>query len=491
VKVSFIIPIYKKKEEELRQCLTSLFDQTHKDIEIICVFDGPDETLQGVAKEFKVDHTLVIEHGGACKARNAGFKVSTGDIISFWDADCYAVPMMVEVWLKYLAKYPQMDFVYSGYKFTDTNMSAFPSCHFNPWTLKKFNYIPSMFPCRRENVVEWDESLTGLQDWDYWRRVADNGARGLFIGGQDVYAVTTEYPTSTSISGQADKRLERITKIREKFNDPNPDILVWGGLYDSEAIKVAKYLDADYFWSNFYKIRDYPLQIIVGFNPDEFVAVVKREEKAKRILYWMGFDASKFVYGPYADVKRWLKIYEELVNVHLCSDEQTRKTLQTLGIEAEVVPLPRDEGESLSSMPSQFKVMCVFDETYEAVIDAVIKAMPDIQFVKFDPNKGANIADYSLFIRLTNNLHMTDPVKNILLNGRHLISNIQAPYAGYLSEKNSPTEYLNEIINRIQEIKDSPVYNQEAKDYYMEECSPNKFKEKIMIYAESKLEVVA
>lgn len=205
MKISFIVPIYKKPLETVKRCLDSLIEQTHKDKEIICVFDGPDAVVESLVdkmvKEQKIFKKLVVDHGGACKARNSGFRESTGEVVSFWDADCIAEPRMAEVWGKWFDREKNYQFFYGGYKWTNPMINAFPSEEFDAWKLKRYNFIGSMFPCRRENVVEWDESLEGLQDWDYWRRVVDGGANGLFIGGQNVYAVTTDFPDKDSISG--------------------------------------------------------------------------------------------------------------------------------------------------------------------------------------------------------------------------------------------------------------------------------------------------
>ena len=59
-KISIIIPIY-KVEKYLRFCLDSLYLQTLKDIEIICVNDGSPDNCGEILKEYaKMDNRFYI-----------------------------------------------------------------------------------------------------------------------------------------------------------------------------------------------------------------------------------------------------------------------------------------------------------------------------------------------------------------------------------------------------------------------------------------------
>ena len=51
-KVSVIIPVY-NSEKYLRTCLTSIVNQTMKEIEIICVDDGSTDNSLTILKEYE------------------------------------------------------------------------------------------------------------------------------------------------------------------------------------------------------------------------------------------------------------------------------------------------------------------------------------------------------------------------------------------------------------------------------------------------------
>lgn len=92
-KVSIIIPVY-NSEEYLNKCIDSLLKQSYKNLEIIIVNDGSPKNCKEIAEEYKKKDSRVkyVEHEknkGLFQARITGFEHSTGDYISFIDADDY------------------------------------------------------------------------------------------------------------------------------------------------------------------------------------------------------------------------------------------------------------------------------------------------------------------------------------------------------------------------------------------------------------------
>jgi len=98
-KVSIIIPIY-NVEKYLSRCLDSVINQTHKDIEILCVNDGSTDSSEKILGQYqKLDSRIKIinqENGGLSVARNTGLDYVTGDYILFVDSDDYISSVLVE-----------------------------------------------------------------------------------------------------------------------------------------------------------------------------------------------------------------------------------------------------------------------------------------------------------------------------------------------------------------------------------------------------------
>ena len=100
VKVSIIIPLYNPEESLLRKCLDSALNQTLKEIEVLCIDDGSDDTTKDILNEYsKNDSRCKIipqENSGAGIARNNGIKHSNGEYIVFLDADDWIESEMCE-----------------------------------------------------------------------------------------------------------------------------------------------------------------------------------------------------------------------------------------------------------------------------------------------------------------------------------------------------------------------------------------------------------
>lgn len=97
--ISIIIPIY-KVEQYLDECVTSIINQTYKDLEIILVDDGSPDKCPRMCDEWaKKDARIKVVHkknGGLSSARNAGLKVAKGEYIGFVDSDDYVDETMYE-----------------------------------------------------------------------------------------------------------------------------------------------------------------------------------------------------------------------------------------------------------------------------------------------------------------------------------------------------------------------------------------------------------
>lgn len=111
--VSVIIPVY-NVEKFLNRCVDSILSQTYKNIEIILVDDGAQDSSPQICDEYaKLDTRVKVIHkknGGLASARNAGLKVAKGDYILFVDSDDWIKDITVEELLNIAVK-NQVDFV--------------------------------------------------------------------------------------------------------------------------------------------------------------------------------------------------------------------------------------------------------------------------------------------------------------------------------------------------------------------------------------------
>lgn len=89
-KISVIIPVY-NAEKTIGNILEKLISQNYRNIEIIAINDGSQDSSWKVLQKFtKKDERIIAidqKNAGASAARNVGIKESTGDFITFIDSD--------------------------------------------------------------------------------------------------------------------------------------------------------------------------------------------------------------------------------------------------------------------------------------------------------------------------------------------------------------------------------------------------------------------
>lgn len=97
--ISVIVPVY-RVEAYLEKCIESILNQTYKNLEIILVDDGSDDTCPKICDSYAVvdDRVHVIHklNGGLSSARNAGLDVCKGGYICFVDSDDWIFPEMIQ-----------------------------------------------------------------------------------------------------------------------------------------------------------------------------------------------------------------------------------------------------------------------------------------------------------------------------------------------------------------------------------------------------------
>lgn len=90
--ISVIVPVY-NVEKHIQKCVTSICNQSYKDIEIILVDDGSTDRSGTICDELqKENQKIQVVHkvnGGLSSARNAGIDVAKGDYYGFIDSDDY------------------------------------------------------------------------------------------------------------------------------------------------------------------------------------------------------------------------------------------------------------------------------------------------------------------------------------------------------------------------------------------------------------------
>jgi len=87
-KVSIIIPVY-NSEKYIKECICSVLNQSHKNLEIIIINDGSTDKSFEIVQTFQDSRIKLLsqKNRGAASARNLGLHHASGELIQFLDSD--------------------------------------------------------------------------------------------------------------------------------------------------------------------------------------------------------------------------------------------------------------------------------------------------------------------------------------------------------------------------------------------------------------------
>lgn len=93
-----VVVIFYNQERYINRALYSIIHQTHRDLDIIVIDDGSDETIEDVVGRFGDSRIRFFRkpNGGPASARNRGIKEAKGKYIAFLDGDDVFLPNKIE-----------------------------------------------------------------------------------------------------------------------------------------------------------------------------------------------------------------------------------------------------------------------------------------------------------------------------------------------------------------------------------------------------------
>lgn len=470
-KVSFIVPVHNVPQDVFKRCLSSLADQDYGNMEVVIVPNGGDKDAEDFAIEFSKGkkNWLVVatEEKGACFARNYGFQHSTGEIVSFFNSDYIANPGMARMWVDELQKHPDCGFVYGAYEYNTSERDVYPSKPFDVFQLEVANYIDCGFPLWRKHVVEWDPEVKSLQDWDFWLRVVKSGVKGHFLGREISFIAEAPRPQGLS-NDSADNWLDRVRFVKDKNGIPTRDICVMSIGAPNHGVEIAKMIGADYRDDTLHKPHAYKAAYIIGWymHPNEksngHPKLIDAFKHSNRIVHFVGADIYWLREFPIRKVKEFAGALKLSTTAILCENELAQQELASLGIDAEIVPIPPYSTFDILPLPKEFSVALYltdksnFDKYYLRHTLSIVKAMPDVKFYgygdaslefkegKFSaknfehkgplsrPEWEKFVGECSAYLRLVR--HDTRPLATdeFIMAGRSVITNIPNPFVEYV-----------------------------------------------------------
>lgn len=163
MKVSVIIPVY-NVSLYIRDCLTSVINQTYKDLEIVIVNDNTTddsmEIINDVLKTHKhLAETIIVNHPcnkGLSAARNTGIHHATGQYLYFMDSDDEITKDCISLLVSSLSTAPQADIIIGDYKVINSD-DFFPPLKLKDSVLKGHDVIIKNYMKEKIYVMAWNK----------------------------------------------------------------------------------------------------------------------------------------------------------------------------------------------------------------------------------------------------------------------------------------------------------------------------------------------
>lgn len=187
--VTIVVPLY-NKQEYVEETLSSIANQTYKNIRVVIVDDGSTDSSLEITRKFiytlnpelqrKFSDLCIGRNRGVAEARNIGLssiQAQMSDIISFCDADDIWDSTLVEKSVDTFRKYPYVDCVYSRVLDRRDNIvtkSKAKICNGNVFKdATQYNFLEcgsNLFiksEILKDNDIEFNTFYTHCEDWDF------------------------------------------------------------------------------------------------------------------------------------------------------------------------------------------------------------------------------------------------------------------------------------------------------------------------------------
>lgn len=241
IKVSVIAPVY-NVATYLPQCIKSIQNQSHRNLEIILVDDGSIDNSGNIADCFaEEDSRIKVIHkqnSGVSAARNTGIDAATGDYVCFVDADDYVASDYVEYFLELALQY-DADIALSAAHFTTFHTEQVAKDYIEVLTpeqatIRELYYaIPIGCYCKLFRRKFLGDELRFFEDifigegfnfacYTFQR------ANKVVVGHKKLYYYRRDNSNSAMTKFNVNKVLcgvKAMSRIRENLLNPSPDVI--------------------------------------------------------------------------------------------------------------------------------------------------------------------------------------------------------------------------------------------------------------------------
>jgi glycosyltransferase involved in cell wall biosynthesis len=257
--VSLIIPCY-RQARYLPGALDSGLNQSYHPVEIVVINDGSDDDTEAVARRYAGKVRYIHQpNGGSSSARNAGIKAAEGKYLLFLDADDLLHPEAL-AWLVEAMQGQEDRVCVMGFrKFQTDPMQAVGSDYLPPAEQPLAYRVmfgclapPHAHLCSKSLALRVggfdDHWANGVEDWDFWRRLALAGAHFLPVPRVGAYYRRHEASVSANRLRMDMMHAALVLRIQRELEACPDRLRQWGHTPD-EARRRHRALVQEYMLS--------------------------------------------------------------------------------------------------------------------------------------------------------------------------------------------------------------------------------------------------
>lgn len=224
MKISVLLAVY-NGEKYMEKAIDSVLSQTHSDLELLIGLNGCSDTSSEICKRYSDNRVRIFEYEEPGKARtlNKMLKETEGEFLALQDHDDVWLPKKLEEQIVYATDF---DVIGTGIIYIDENDVPFGGPNLRQThdeivslSFGGNNQVANTAAIFRKNLaVEvggWDESLDGIEDFDFWLKIMSKGAR--FVNLKKQYVLHRVHKSSNFNTKKYD--VEGLLKKHSEYAD--------------------------------------------------------------------------------------------------------------------------------------------------------------------------------------------------------------------------------------------------------------------------------
>lgn len=333
-------------KNDIDNLIASILDQNYTNYEIIIVTNGEDREFlaEYLTEKYEDQCNLFVyqnEEASAPAAKNIGLVHAKGEFHIFIGSDTLLYPGILEKYATEFKANPDVALLYTDLEYLDNGVPSGRVTSFREYdryVLTASPYIDGTSAVRAIYSRPWDTWIKALQDWGWSINCTSEAPAkkmpGVWYG--------MEMPREGGLGSYFNDHWEELVALtKEIYSLPKRDIVVTG-INETEALRTAKALDADFLPLFMLQQRkfDYKLCLMVGYQVEHLDHLNESFRQlpptCAKVVWITGTDMLGFESLTWRANKNLCRIMPEWFSKILVSSNESYALLKDMGVDSQI-----------------------------------------------------------------------------------------------------------------------------------------------------------